>query len=70
MMPSKLLIANRGEIAMRTARAAAELGVHTVRVGRRRGHSASIGAFTFYGFDQATDRGVRWDRVERCHEEI
>ena len=32
MMPSKLLIANRGEIAIRIARAAAELGMRTVAV--------------------------------------
>lgn len=32
MLPSKLLIANRGEIAIRIARAAAELGIRTVAV--------------------------------------
>jgi acetyl/propionyl-CoA carboxylase alpha subunit len=32
MVPSKLLIANRGEIAIRIARAAAELGIRTVAV--------------------------------------
>ena len=32
MVASKLLIANRGEIAIRIARAAAELGIRTVAV--------------------------------------
>jgi acetyl/propionyl-CoA carboxylase alpha subunit len=32
MLPSKLLIANRGEIAIRIARAAAELGISTVAI--------------------------------------
>ena len=32
MVPSKLLIANRGEIAIRIARAAAELGIRTVAI--------------------------------------
>lgn len=32
MLPSKLLIANRGEIAIRIARATAELGISTATV--------------------------------------
>src|SRR5438045_721194 len=32
MMPKRLLIANRGEVAVRIARAAADLAIHTVAI--------------------------------------
>ncbi len=35
MLPTRLLIANRGEVAVRVARAAAELGIHAVAVHAR-----------------------------------
>jgi acetyl/propionyl-CoA carboxylase alpha subunit/acetyl-CoA carboxylase carboxyltransferase component len=35
VLPTRLLIANRGEVAVRIARAAAELGIHTVAVHAR-----------------------------------